>query len=116
MKGASHVTAQPTTSGPSVGHPVVEHPVVEHRVWIDQDLCTGDGICVQEARNVFELDVDGLAYVKNAADELLTAPGAQSDVPADTFAAVVESARKCPGACIHVVRASDGVEVAGPDA
>jgi ferredoxin len=106
MKGASHVTAQPTTSGPSVGH----------RVWIDQDLCTGDGICVQEARNVFELDVDGLAYVKNADDELLTAPGAQSDVPADTFAAVVESARKCPGACIHVVRSADGVEVAGPDA
>ena len=64
MKGASHVTAQPTTSGPSVGH----------RVWIDQDLCTGDGICVQEARNVFELDIDGLAYVKNADDELLTAP------------------------------------------
>jgi ferredoxin len=106
MKGASHVTAQPTTSGPSVGH----------RVWIDQDLCTGDGICVQEARNVFELDIDGLAYVKNADDELLTAPAAQSDVPADTFAAVVEAARKCPGACIHVVRASDGVEVAGPDA
>jgi ferredoxin len=106
MKGASYVTAQPTTSGPSVGH----------RVWIDQDLCTGDGICVQEARNVFELDVDGLAYVKNADDELLTAPAAQSDVPADTFAAVVEAARKCPGACIHVVRAADGVEVAGPDA
>jgi ferredoxin len=111
MKGASHVTAQPTASGPSVGH-----PAVHHRVWIDQDLCTGDGICVQEARNVFELDVDGLAYVKNAADELLTEPGAQSDVPADTFAAVVESARKCPGACIHVVRVADGVEVAGPDA
>jgi ferredoxin len=106
MKGASHVTAQPTTSGPSG----------RHRVWIDQDLCTGDGICVQEARNVFELDVDGLAYVKNADDELLTAPAAQSDVPADTFAAVVEAARKCPGACIHVIRVADGVEVAGPDA
>ena len=111
MKGASHVTAQPTTSGPSVGH-----SLVEHRVWIDQDLCTGDGICVQEARNVFELDVDGLAYVKDADDELLTAPAAQADVPADTFAAVIESARKCPGACIHVVRAADGVEIAGPDA
>ena len=70
------MTAQPTTSGPSVGH-----PVVEHRVWIDQDLCTGDGICVQEARNVFEFDIDGLAYVKNADGDLLTAPAAQSDVP-----------------------------------
>ena len=33
-------------------------------VWIDQDLCTGDGICAQYAPEVFELDIDGLAYVK----------------------------------------------------
>jgi ferredoxin len=85
-----------------------------HRVWIDQDLCTGDGICVQEARNVFEFDIDGLAYVKNAEGELLTDPAAQVVVPADTFAEVIDAARKCPGACIHFVRASDGIEVAGP--
>jgi ferredoxin len=87
-----------------------------HRVWIDQDLCTGDGICVQEARNVFEFDVDGLAYVKNADGDLLTESAAQVDVPADTFNEVIEAARKCPGACIHVLRADDGVEIAGPDA
>lgn len=85
-------------------------------VSIDQSLCTGDGLCVQEASNVFEFDIDGLAYVKNAAGELLTAPGAQADVPADTFNEVILSAVKCPGACIHVVRCSDGVEIAGPDA
>ncbi|MFE0426939.1 ferredoxin, partial [Streptomyces sp. NPDC058953] len=39
-------------------------------VWIDQDLCTGDGICAQYAPDVFELDIDGLAYVKSAEDEL----------------------------------------------
>lgn len=39
-------------------------------VWIDQDLCTGDGICVQYAPEVFELDIDGLAYVKGDDDEL----------------------------------------------
>lgn len=44
-------------------------------VWIDQDLCTGDGICVQYAPEVFELDIDGLAYVKGAEDELLQAQG-----------------------------------------
>ncbi len=44
-------------------------------VWIDQDLCTGDGICAQYAPEVFELDIDGLAYVKGADDELLQAPG-----------------------------------------
>lgn len=44
-------------------------------VWIDQDLCTGDGICVQYAPEVFELDIDGLAYVKSSEDELLQDKG-----------------------------------------
>ena len=39
-------------------------------VWIDQNLCTGDGLCVQYAREVFEFDVDGLAYVKDGSGEL----------------------------------------------
>jgi len=65
----------------------------QHRVWIDQDLCTGDGICVQEARDVFEFDIDGLAYVKNADGELLTATAAQTDVPAGALVEVVEAAR-----------------------
>ena len=41
------------------------------QVWIDQDLCTGDGLCVQYAPEVFEFDVDGLAYVKDGAGDLL---------------------------------------------
>ena len=27
-------------------------------VWIDQQLCTGDGLCVQYAPEVFEFDID----------------------------------------------------------
>ena len=50
-------------------------------VWIDQDLCTGDGICAQYAPEVFELDIDGLAYVKSDGDELLQDPGATTPVP-----------------------------------
>lgn len=87
------------------------------RVSIDQELCTGDGLCVQYAPEVFEFDVDGLAYVKNShAGDLLTAPGAQADVPPELVMDVINSAKQCPGNCIHVVRARDGVEVAGPDA
>jgi Ferredoxin len=86
------------------------------RVLIDQDLCTGDGLCVQYAPEVFELDVDGLAYVRDSVGNLLTERGAYADVPDKLVSEVIDSARKCPGACIHVVRASDGVEVAGPDA
>jgi len=90
-------------------------PEEELSVWIDQNLCTGDGLCVQYAPEVFELDVDGLAYVK-AGDELLTSPGARADVPAHVRLDVIDAARECPGECIHVLRRSDGVEVAGPQA
>ena len=34
------------------------------KVWIDQDLCTGDGLCAELAPAVFEMHDDGLAYVK----------------------------------------------------
>ncbi|OIJ64486.1 ferredoxin [Streptomyces mangrovisoli] len=85
-------------------------------VWIDQDLCTGDGICAQYAPEVFELDIDGLAYVKSAQDELLQEPGATTAVPLPLLTDVVDSARECPGECIHVRRVADGVEVYGPGA
>ena len=86
-------------------------------VWINHDLCTGDGICAQYAPDVFELDIDGVAYVKNGADgELLTGTEARVPVPTDLVLAVIDSAKECPGECIHVRRASDHAAVAGPDA
>jgi ferredoxin len=85
-------------------------------VWIDQDLCTGDGICVQYAPEVFELDIDGLAYVKGDDDQLRQAPGAAAPVPLPLLVDVVDSAKECPGECIHVRRVSDRVEVFGPTA
>lgn len=85
-------------------------------VWIDQDLCTGDGICAQYAPEVFELDIDGLAYVKSADDELLQDTGATAPVPLTLLQDVVDSAKECPGDCIHVRRVADKVEVYGPDA
>jgi ferredoxin len=85
-------------------------------VWIDQQLCTGDGLCVQYAPEVFEFDIDGLAYVKDADGELKQAEGARVDVPANLRLDVLDSAKECPGNCIHVARAADGVLVAGPDA
>lgn len=83
-------------------------------VKVDQDLCTGDGLCVQYAPEVFEFDVDGLAYVKGANGELLLDAGAQVRVPAEAIARVIDSATECPGDCIHVVDAA-GQAVAGPD-
>lgn len=89
----------------------------EVRVWIDQKLCTGDGLCTQYAPDVFEFGGDGLAYVKNATDgELLTSEGSQADVSERLRLDVIDAADECPGNCIHVVRRDDGAEVAGPDA
>lgn len=85
------------------------------RVWVDQDLCTGDGLCVQYAPEVFEFDVDGLAYVKDESGELKT-DHATVEVPGDLAIHVIDSAKECPGDCIHVERVADGVEVAGPEA
>jgi ferredoxin len=83
-----------TTAGPQ--------PDAEVRVWVDQDLCTGDGLCVQYAPEVFEFDVDGLAYVKDRAGTLLAAPGMRTDVPRHLRLEVIDAARECPGECIHV--------------
>jgi len=88
----------------------------ELRVWVDQDLCTGDGLCVQYAPEVFEFDVDGLAYVKDDGGELQLAAGSRVDVPDHLRLDVIDAAKECPGDCIHVLRAADQVEVAGPDA
>jgi ferredoxin len=88
----------------------------ELRVWVDQDLCTGDGLCVQYAPEVFEFDVDGLAYVKDRDGELLLSPRSRVDVPEHLRLDVIDAAKECPGDCIHVLRAADEVEVAGPDA
>jgi ferredoxin len=84
-------------------------------VRVDQDLCTGDGLCVQLAPAVFEFDVDGLAYVKGPDGELRLSPGARVPVPHRCVQDVIESATGCPGECIFVER-PDGTRVAGPAA
>ncbi|HEY2044349.1 MAG TPA: ferredoxin [Jatrophihabitans sp.] len=85
-------------------------------VWIEQDLCTGDGLCVQYAPEVFEFDVDGLAYVKDGSGDLKLAAGERVEVPSTLRLDVIDSAKECPGNCIHVARSADGVTIAGPDA
>ncbi|TML63575.1 MAG: ferredoxin [Actinobacteria bacterium] len=64
------------------------------KVWIDQDLCTGDGLCEEICPDVFTLLDDGLAYVKEGS-KVLSDPGGLED-------AVVESAEECPGECIFI--------------
>ena len=78
------------------------------KVWIDQDLCTGDGLCEEIAPDVFVGLDDGLFYVKEGdkvfseehgnvggADGIAVVPNGQEE-------AVVESAEECPGECIMI--------------
>ena len=86
------------------------------RVRVDQDLCTGDGLCVQYAPEIFEFDVDGLAYVKGGDGELRQLPGERVGVPVHLRLEVIDAAKECPGECIHVRRDADDAPVAGPGA
>jgi len=74
------------------------------KVWIDQDLCTGDGLCEEICPSVFTLLDDGLAYVKQG-DDVLSSPGGAeglASVPAGMEDAVVEASEECPGECIFI--------------
>jgi ferredoxin len=76
----------------------------EMKVWIDQDLCTGDGLCEEIAPDVFTLLDDGLAYVKEGA-KVFSEPGGPEGlavVPAGMEEATIESAEECPGECIFI--------------
>ena len=76
------------------------------KVWIDQDLCTGDGLCEEICPSVFTLLDDGLAYVKQD-DEIMSSPGGAEGL-ASVFSefedAVVEASEECPGECIFIER------------
>lgn len=74
------------------------------KVWIDQDLCTGDGLCEEICPTVFTLLDDGLAYVKEGT-EVLSAPGGAEGIAvvlAEFEDAVVEASEECPGECIFI--------------
>jgi ferredoxin len=74
------------------------------KVWIDQDLCTGDGLCEEIAPDVFTLLDDGLAYVKEG-DKVFSDPGGAeglANVPAGQEEATIEAAEECPGECIFI--------------
>ena len=76
----------------------------ELRVWIDQDLCTGDGICTDHAPQVFTILEDGIAYCREG-DKLFNDPGGSAelaDVPRSLEGDVIAAAAECPGECIFI--------------
>ena len=83
------------------------------KVWINQDLCTGDGQCVDICPDVFFLHDDGRAcraYVRDVGESgygpdegpMLRMAEGLADVPGPLEDAVSEAAEYCPGECIFV--------------
>ena len=75
-------------------------------VWIDQDLCTGDGLCEEVCPDLFFGADDGLFYVKdknekaNPDNPRLRMATGLAFVPNELIDAAVEAAEECPGECI----------------
>jgi ferredoxin len=89
--------------------------MIKLRVWIDQDLCTGDGICADIEPAIFEMHTDGLAYVKNFDwpsiyndnNQVVNSPILQmgngtADIPESVMESVIDAADACPGECIFI--------------
>ena len=85
------------------------------KVWIDQDLCTGDGICVEICPPLFDMHDDGLAYVKETdwptiygpdgapkGDPALQMAEGMAVIPESDIEATIEAAEECPGECIFI--------------
>ena len=74
------------------------------KVWIDQDLCTGDGLCAEIAPDVFIMRDDGLAYVQEKG-HIYENPGGALGLASfgpELLDAVIELAEECPGECIYI--------------
>lgn len=90
------------------------------KVWIDQDLCTGDGLCTEICPELFDMHDDGLAYVKerewadlygpDKKDEpVLQSSTGMASVPDDLAEDAIEAALECPGECIFIEREEGSV-------
>lgn len=86
------------------------------KVWIDQDLCTGDGLCAEICPDIFGMADDGLAYVKEEnwptiystdgvtaeAEPILQMADGTATVPESLLADTIDAAEECPGECIFI--------------
>ena len=73
-------------------------------VWIDQDLCTGDGLCTDHCPDVFVLLEDGISYVRDSSS-IGNDPGGRDSlaaVPTKLEQSAIDAALDCPGECIYL--------------
>ncbi len=73
------------------------------KVWVDQDVCTGDGLCEEQCPSVFHLR-DNMSFVAAAGGQPSYRGGSYDvvDIPPELLDAVLDAAEECPGECIFV--------------
>ncbi len=76
-------------------------------VWIDQDCCTGAGLCVDRSPDLFVVLDDGIGYVHDG-DVVFTDPGRRVVVPARGERDAIDAAEHCPGECIYLEAETPG--------
>jgi len=78
------------------------------KVWIEQDLWTGDALCTEIVSELFVMGSDNLAYVKDSLGvydglgELPPGPRGLATFALDDVELVYEAAEDCPGECIFM--------------
>jgi ferredoxin len=71
--------------------------MAKYKIEIDRDACVGDGLCVDEAPNTFEMDDEDIAVV--------------IDPEGDDPDAILEAAQSCPSDAIILYDAETGEKV-----
>ena len=72
------------------------------RVWIDQDCCTGAGLCVDHCPELFVVLDDGIGYVHDGLEIVTDATHPSVSVPRRYEQAAIDAVERCPGECIFL--------------
>ena len=72
------------------------------RVWIDQDCCTGAGLCVDHCPDLFIVLEDGIGYVHEGAEIVTDTAQPSVAVPRRYEQAAIDAVERCPGECIYL--------------
>jgi ferredoxin len=72
------------------------------RVWIDQDLCVGNGVCEELCPELFHLPDGGVAFVRQGNQLLPRGRAGATTVPWELEDSVLSAAEECPAECIFV--------------
>ena len=72
------------------------------QVWIDQDCCTGAGLCVDHCPDLFIVLDDGIGYVRDGGLVITDADHPAIPVPRRHEQAAIDAVERCPGECIYL--------------